>query len=201
MSYHAGDDPDVAKPWFMRKTVWIIAAIAFCLLVLGLGIFTYVGMKRIPEIGGGITIEADPDTRIYVGEKLVGTTQVSFSWEELFGDTQHQPLAVELPFPAGAVTPELVSGPGAVVLESQALGGGGTGINALTMMTSGDKYLIRGRTAHWIKSWLSSLAGRRLMGRPVAICCLFVSGKGQALQRFTTIPAGQVVPPRAVLHL
>jgi hypothetical protein len=143
MSYYAGDDPDIAKPWFMRKAVWIAAAIAFCLLVLGLGVFTYLGMKRIPEIGGGITIEADPDTRIYMGDKLVGTTQVSFSWEELFGDSQHKPMAVELPFPAGAVTPELVSGPGAVVLESQALGGGGTGINALTMMASGDRYLIR----------------------------------------------------------
>jgi hypothetical protein len=143
MSYYAGDDPDVAQPWFLRKTTWIIAAIVFGLLVLGLGVFTYVGMKRIPDIGGGITIEADPDTRIYMGDKLVGTTQVSFSWEELFGDTQHQPMAVELPFPAGAVTPELVSGPGAVVLESQALGGGGTGINALTMMASGDRYLVR----------------------------------------------------------
>src|SRR5882672_9592545 len=59
MSYYAGDDPDTGKPWFMRKTVWVAAAIIFCLLVLGLGVFTYLGMTRIPEIGGGITIEAD----------------------------------------------------------------------------------------------------------------------------------------------
>src|SRR5713226_4924357 len=119
MSYYAGDDPDVAKPWFMRKTVWIAAAIIFCLLVLGLGVFTYLGMTRIPEIGGGITIEADPDTRIYVGDKLVGTNQVSFSWEELFGDEKHEPIAVELVNPASALTNEQVRDPGSVLLDSQ----------------------------------------------------------------------------------
>src|SRR5260370_29207759 len=111
MSYYAGDDSENAKPWFMRKTVWVAAAIAFCLLVLGLGVFIYVGMKRIPEIGGGITIEADPDTRIYMGDKLVGTAQVSFTWEELFGDEKHEPMAVELSDPASGLTNELVIDP------------------------------------------------------------------------------------------
>jgi hypothetical protein len=143
MFYPATDDPDVPQPWFLRKGVWIIAAVVFCLLAAGWGILTYVGWSNIPEIGGGLTIEADPDARIYIGDKLVGTTQVTFTWGELFGDERHMPIAVELSFPAGAVTPELVSGPGAMVLESQALGGGGTGINALMMMASGDRYLIR----------------------------------------------------------
>jgi hypothetical protein len=144
MSYYAGDDPDVAKPWFMRKTVWIAAAIICFLLVLGLGIFTYVGMKRIPEIGGGITIEADPDTRIYMGDKLVGTAQVSFTWEELFGDEKHEPMVVELADPARGLTNEQVIDPaGSELLDSQQLSGGSSGVAGITVGSLGNRLLIR----------------------------------------------------------
>ncbi len=137
MSYYAGDDPDVAQPWFLRKTTWIIAAVVFCLLALGLGIFTYLGMSRIPEIGGGVTIEADPDTKIYMGDNQVGTTKVTFTWEELFGDKWHNAMAVEMTTPTTAVTPEMVSGEGAVQLELQGLGGGSLGLRGLTVGGSG----------------------------------------------------------------
>src|SRR6266852_6262514 len=119
MSYYAGDDPDVPKPWFMKKTVWIIGAVVFLILAAGTISFIIVGMRKVPEIGGGITIEADPDTRIYIGNKFVGTTQVSFTWEELFGDEKHEPMAVYLAWPPAQVTPEMVAEKGVTVLESQ----------------------------------------------------------------------------------
>src|SRR5713101_4886660 len=143
MSYYPGDDPDVVQPWFLRKRTWIIAAVLFCLVVIGLGIFTYLGMKRIPDVGGGLTIEADPDTKIYIGDKLAGTTKVSFTWEELFGDKQHKGIAVELLNTSTALTPEMVSGEGAVQLEAQGLGGGSLGLTGLTVGDSGFRYLIR----------------------------------------------------------
>jgi len=139
MSYYHGDDPDVVQPWFLRKKTWIIAAILFCLLVAGVGIFAYVGMRTIPDIGGGLTIEADPDAKIYIGDKLVGTTNVTLTWAEVFGDEKHQSLAVELLDPKGAVTPDLISGAGAKALDSQGLGS--TGL--MVMRVSGDKYTMR----------------------------------------------------------
>lgn len=143
MTYFAGDDPDVVQPWFLRKTTWIIVGITIIVLAIGLGIFTYVGMKKVPEISGGVTIEADPDTKIYMGDKLVGTTQITFTWDELFGDEKHTPLAVELTDPSAKADPELVSGRGATALETQSWGGGSSGVNGFKTGTSGFRYLIR----------------------------------------------------------
>jgi hypothetical protein len=150
MFYPAADDPDVVQPWFLRKSAWIIAAIVFCLLavgvvgVVGVGIFTFVGLRKVPEIGGGLKIEADPNTRIYFGDRLVvGETQPSavvYSlWPELFGDEKHTPWAVQLPDADTKVTPEMVSGPGTKLLVSQGIGGGGSQIAKV----SGDEYWIR----------------------------------------------------------
>jgi hypothetical protein len=139
MSYQADEFDDFKKPWYQKKSLWIIAAIVFCFLAAGVVIFTYVGMSRIPDIGGGLTIEADPDAKIYIGDKLAGTTSVTFTWPELFGDEKHPALAVELHDPNGTVTPDLVSGPGAKILDSQ--GTGRTGM--LIIRVSGDKYMMR----------------------------------------------------------
>jgi hypothetical protein len=143
MSYYPGDDPDLAQPWFLKKRTWIIAAFVFCLLVMGLAIFTYIGMKKVPDIGGGVTIEADPDTKIYMGDNQVGTFKVSFTWEELFGDTQHKAIAVELPNTSTPMSPEMLSGQFAVQLHAQSLGGGGSGTAGLMVSSSGFRYLIR----------------------------------------------------------
>jgi hypothetical protein len=139
MSYHADDYQDLDKPWFLKKNPWIIAAVVFCLLAAGVGIFTYVGLSKIPDVGGGLTIEADPGTRIYIGDKQVGTTNLTFTWAELFGDERHKPVAIELPDPGAKVTPELLSGGGAKALDSQ-----GLGRSSMTAVTvSGDKYTIQ----------------------------------------------------------
>jgi len=144
MSYYCpGDDPDVVQPWFLRKKTWIIAGIVIVVLVVGLGIYSYLGMKKVPEVGGGLTLEADPDTKIYVGENWVGTTQVTLTWDELLGDNSHKPMAEELSNPGTPVTAEQVSGPGAVVLDSQTIGGGGSGTSGLMVTSSGFRYLIR----------------------------------------------------------
>lgn len=144
MSYHASDYPDVGQQSFERKRSWIIMGGFLLLLVIGVVVLNYVGMRNASEIGGGVTIEADSDTRIYIGNKQVGTTQVHLTWEELFCDEKHKPIAVELPSPSSAVTAELVSGPGAVELDSQeAWGLGGSGAGSVKMKDSGFKYLIR----------------------------------------------------------
>jgi hypothetical protein len=139
MSYHADEFEDFKKPWYQKKSPWIIAAIVFCFLVVGVVIFTYVGMSRIPDIGGGLTIEADPDARIYIGDKLVGTTSVTFTWPEVFGDEKHPAMAMELLDPKATATPDLISGPGAKILDSQNTGRTGT----LMLRVSGDKYMMR----------------------------------------------------------
>jgi len=138
MSYHAEAYEDYDRPRFQKKNLWIMGAGMLCLVAAGVGILAYVGTRKIPEIGGGVTIEADPDTKIYLGDKLVGTSQVSYTWEELFGDEMHKPIAVELSSPASSVTPEMVSGRGATILDSQ-----GSGLSSINVNTSGFRYLIR----------------------------------------------------------
>jgi hypothetical protein len=116
---------DQDKPWFQEKSLWIIAAGVICLLVALVGIFSYVRMSQIPDIGGDLTLGADPEARIYIGDKLVGTGNATFTWAELFGDGKHPPLAIEMPAPGSAVTPEVLSGPGATFLLSEASSSGG----------------------------------------------------------------------------
>src|SRR5262249_20232870 len=89
MFHSTEEQQEVEKQWFRRKHVWIIGVIVVLLLAAGLAVFSFARLHRTPDVGGGLTIDADPDTRIYVGDKLVGTTQVSFSWGQLFGDKRH----------------------------------------------------------------------------------------------------------------
>src|SRR5207245_3685228 len=51
------------------------------------------------------------------GEKLVGTSKATFTWGELLGDKNHQPLAVEMPEPTNELA-EFISGSGAQLLFS-----------------------------------------------------------------------------------
>jgi hypothetical protein len=131
------------KAWYQKKTPWIIAGVVLCLLAAGIGILTYEGVTRIPDVGGGVTIEADPDTKIYLGDKQVGTTQISFTWEELFGDEKHKAIATELPSPASTMTAEMVAGADATVLDSQGGQGGSLGLGTIKVSASGFRYLIR----------------------------------------------------------
>jgi hypothetical protein len=122
-----------------KKRPWIIVGSFLCFLAAGIIIFAYLRSNKIPDIGGSIRMEADPDTRFYIGYRLVGTTRVTIPWTELLGDEDHDPLAIELPYPAGKVTPELISGPGAVLLQSRNLSRG----RGPAMSESEDSYLLR----------------------------------------------------------
>jgi hypothetical protein len=138
MSLPTEEKQDVDKPWFRRKRVWVIGAL-IVLLIAGLIFFVFVGFGRTPDVGGGLTIEADPDTKIYIGDKLVGMTQVSFSWSELFGDERHEALAEKLPHASAVLRPELVIEPGSEILNINRLGIVGTS----NVNFSGSGYLIR----------------------------------------------------------
>src|SRR5207245_838988 len=84
-------------------------------------------------------IEADPDTRIYIGDKLVGNTRVNIPWTQLLGSENQEPLAIELPYPAGTVPPELIAGPGATILKRGFRASG----HSPTMDDREDSYLMR----------------------------------------------------------
>jgi hypothetical protein len=115
MSYHPDEHGSGRRA--QGKTPWIVGAIIIMLLVTWLIIKTNDRLSQIPDIGGSITIEADPETRIYIGDQLAGTGRAKFTCAELFGDEKNLPLAIELPSPARNISPELVSGPGAKLLK------------------------------------------------------------------------------------
>jgi hypothetical protein len=128
MSYHAAENPDVRLPWFQKKSTVVIAAAVLCLLAGGVGFFTYTGARNIPDVAGELTIEADPDTRIYVGDKLVGTTKATLTWADLFVDETHESLAMQLPNAAGAIPPNSSEGgmlSSDVAVPPESLGGRG----------------------------------------------------------------------------
>jgi hypothetical protein len=175
MSYHAADDPDVPLPWFQKKRVWIIMAGALCLLAAGVGFFTYIGMKNIPDVGGGLTIAADPDTRIYIGDKFVGTTMVNIPWTQLLGNEKQEPLAIELPYPAGTITPELISGPGATILKRRNHATG----HSPTMDDREDSYLLR-RADGTLDHVVAYLIGFTSVNQPRSYLILVRARKGAA---------------------
>jgi hypothetical protein len=126
------------KRWFQKKRFWLIAAVV---LLLGTGVlgFYYAWLNRTPEAGGSLTLREAGDTRFYVNDKLIGKGQVSFSLLQLFGDKNHQPLAIELTDEPSTGLVELVSGPGAQALHKVSIGGiGGAFVNI-----SGDCILAR----------------------------------------------------------
>ena len=104
------------KRRFHNKNLWLLAAIVV-FLGAGLVILMNAGWSPIPDVGGGLIIEADPDTRIYVGDKLVGKTSVAFTWGQLFGDERHSALAAELSDSDQPITAEILSGPGATMVS------------------------------------------------------------------------------------
>lgn len=140
MSFAAENSRSVKKRWFQRKRSWIIAAIVV-LLGTGLIILINAGWSPIPDVGGGLIIEADPDTRIYVGDKLVGTTSVAFTWGELFGDEKHSAIAIELSDPDQPITAELFAGPDATMVSKPS--GMAIGGTANVKVTQQSAHLIR----------------------------------------------------------
>jgi hypothetical protein len=150
MSYHADENQEIEEAWFQKNSPWITVAVVVCLFAASFGVFTYLnlGFRQVHDIGGELTIEADLDTRIYLGDLLEESTQVSFTWNELFGDEKYKAKEVELPYPAGA-TPELMSGSGAKFLFSRQLGerivtDSNQSDHVITVLNvSGNEYFVR----------------------------------------------------------
>src|SRR5262245_25070113 len=107
MSNAAEESNSTENGWFRKRRTWIIPASVLLLLVVGIVIFI-ASSSPIPDVGGGLIIEADPDTRIYIGDKLIGTTSVAFNWRELFGDERHSAMAMKLSDPNQAPTAEML---------------------------------------------------------------------------------------------
>ena len=139
MSLPTEEHQDVEKRWLQKKSLWVIATILAFLFVTGLLVFTFVEFGRTPDVGGGLTIEADPGTKIYIGDKLVGTSQVSFTWGELFGDERHDALAKLPDHNPDFTTHDLVLGSGDKVLIS----GGFAIVATANVYASSIEYLIR----------------------------------------------------------
>ncbi len=139
MSYLQNSGHSDRSAWFQKKSSWIIAGVFLCLLAAGIGVLTYQGANKISDIGGSMTFEGDPDTRIYIGDKLVGTGKVTVTWAELLGDEKSDPLVIQLASPVGKIAPELLSGSGAKILESRSRSNG----HSPTHKYSEHSYLLR----------------------------------------------------------
>jgi hypothetical protein len=138
MSYAAKEYRSGQMRWIQKKTTWIIGTIVILLLGGGLLVITFVQISKIPDVGGSLTIEADPDTRIYIGDKLVGTTQATVTWAQLLGNENQEPFALEVSS-TDSVTAELISGPGAKILKRRNHGTS----HSPTMDDREDSYLMR----------------------------------------------------------
>jgi hypothetical protein len=127
MSYTAEDDKPVEKRSFQKKRFWIIAAIVV-LVGTGLILFNYYAWFNMTADGGGsITFNAVGDKRFYIDNKRVGNDTVAFTFRELFGDKNHEPLATEFD-PQAIGTDWLGSRPGAKVLHLESVGGIGSAL-------------------------------------------------------------------------
>jgi len=128
-----------AKPRPLKVNAWAVAALLAGFLVTWVVISSKDRMKSVPDITGSMTFDAEPDTRIYIGNKLVGTGKTSVFWEELLGDERQDPLAIELAGPIKSVNAEWMSGPGAKILDFQDRGGSSSPDSS----ESQDSYLLR----------------------------------------------------------
>jgi hypothetical protein len=140
MSYAAEHHDPGRVRWFQNRKLWILAGVV---IILGAGLIflTNADWSPIPEVGGGLIIEADPDTRIYVGDELAGKRSVAFTWRQLFGDEKHPAIAAEIADPDQAITPEMLSGPDATFL-SEPSGKAVTG-TAHVQITQQSAHLVR----------------------------------------------------------
>jgi hypothetical protein len=141
MSQSTQEHREIQERCFRRKHVWIIGVIVVSLFGAGLGVLNFARLHRTPDVGGGLIIVADPGTRIYFGDKLMGTTQVSFSWNKLFGDESHEALAEKLPRRGNPNrnTHDLVLGAGDKNLHS----GGYAIVGTENVQAASIEYLIR----------------------------------------------------------
>jgi hypothetical protein len=70
MSHSIPEHHEVKKRLFRRKHVWIIGMVVGLLLLAGLVVLNFARLHRTPDVGGGLTTKAEPDTRpggVFIG--------------------------------------------------------------------------------------------------------------------------------------
>jgi hypothetical protein len=127
------------KPRPLKANAWAVAALLAGFLVTWAVISSKDRMNSVPDITGSMTFDAEPDTRIYIGERLVGMGKTSVSWEELLGSERQDPLAIELAGHVKSVNAEWMSGLGSKIVDSQDRGGSFSPDSS----ESQDSYLLR----------------------------------------------------------
>jgi hypothetical protein len=126
MSYATENDDSGDKRSFQNLRFWRIGLLII-LLATGVVFLIDASWNPISVMDGGLIIESDSDTRIYVRDKQVGTTSVVFSWGELIGDESHSAIAVELSDPDQFLTAEMLSVPnGTIVSDPSGMGFSGS---------------------------------------------------------------------------
>jgi hypothetical protein len=95
----------------------LFAALVAVVIVLAVRPENTLGLR------GGLKIEAEPGTDVYIGNKYVGTGSVELTWDELLGTPDLQSLVIDV---SGAVPSPSTDGMGAITAD--AIGGQGSQI-------------------------------------------------------------------------
>jgi hypothetical protein len=112
-SQSAGSVPQ--RRWLGNKGLLIACGVIGLVLIIAWFILTFLALRGVPTLAGGVTIKANPGVKIYVGERLFANGNVSLRWDELYREVTPAHLATEVV--GNAVTAEALAGPGAQVLQ------------------------------------------------------------------------------------
>jgi hypothetical protein len=110
----------------MNKKRTLIGLAVVVVLFLG-GVWAWLlfrGVRGVPDVSGGITVQAPPGTRLFLGDHACGTGTIHLSWRDLLARDSEELGLLDVD-PTAPLTPELVGGPGARSLQMGSMGGGG----------------------------------------------------------------------------
>jgi hypothetical protein len=115
-----------SRGWQIAAGVGLAALVLFAALV---AVVMVLAVRPENKLGlrGGLKIEADPRTDVYIGNKHVGTGPLELTWDELLGTPDLQPLATAItsvvPSPStdamGAITAQAIGGQGSQIVWKQ----------------------------------------------------------------------------------
>jgi hypothetical protein len=159
--------------------------------------FLFQGMRRIPDVAGGLTIDVEPGVRVFAGNHLLGTGATTVDWTTLFGP-EGQAFLIPAATLSELPTAEQLAGPGATELQRASCGACGTNI---VMINSEEWYLRRADGALdqvlvLMLDWAGSeAAGRRRYFMPLRIRAP-AGGPADCLRPFGQGVTGQVDLPQ-----
>jgi hypothetical protein len=119
-------EDDTPRPARRGRRYLLTGLAVVWMLFCAAGIVQILRGNRSGPFEGGLTIQAGPGERIYIGDKLVGTTNAYVSWQDLFGWGDSPPLASAFDFGTTRLTAEQLGEPGAVFIFDASQGSGST---------------------------------------------------------------------------